>query len=258
MADLLDINYAGVNLTVPEEHVELTQAEYDALSEAEKKNGKVYFITDGINSNVVLNEWNDSKAFLNVDHNAAAKLYRAQIVHKDAAGNYISAINMDYRHDPATDTYSYPMIEQYRWDETLTADNKWARVAQYLPVDEDTTWADIGVLTGGTVGRIYAFRRNEWISFALRNTIPIDVPAKTHTVLIENMPERYTIKNGTLDFTIAVSPSTGVLIPAILRFTHGGSGENIVNNVTIWSEQALTKNVSGWFGCITYPAMPRT
>ena len=29
------------------EHVELTQAEYDALSDAEKNNGKVYFITDG-------------------------------------------------------------------------------------------------------------------------------------------------------------------------------------------------------------------
>lgn len=48
MADLLDINYAGVNLTVPEEHVELTQAEYDALSESEKKNGKVYFIKDAV------------------------------------------------------------------------------------------------------------------------------------------------------------------------------------------------------------------
>ena len=30
-----------------EEHVELTQAEYDALSTEEKNNGKVYFITDG-------------------------------------------------------------------------------------------------------------------------------------------------------------------------------------------------------------------
>lgn len=29
-----------------DEHVELTQVEYDALSESEKKNGKVYFITD--------------------------------------------------------------------------------------------------------------------------------------------------------------------------------------------------------------------
>ena len=48
MSDLLDINYAGVNLTVPEEHVELTQAEYDALPESEKKNGKVYFIKDAV------------------------------------------------------------------------------------------------------------------------------------------------------------------------------------------------------------------
>ena len=48
MSDLLDINYAGVNLTVPEEHVELTQAQYDALPESEKRNGKVYFITDAV------------------------------------------------------------------------------------------------------------------------------------------------------------------------------------------------------------------
>lgn len=32
------------------EYVSLTQAEYDALSEAEKDNGNIYFITDGVDS----------------------------------------------------------------------------------------------------------------------------------------------------------------------------------------------------------------
>lgn len=39
-----------------DEHVELTQAQYDALSQAEKTNGKVYFITDGGPEYTVIND----------------------------------------------------------------------------------------------------------------------------------------------------------------------------------------------------------
>ena len=38
------------------DHVELTQAEYDALSQAEKENGDVYFITDGVPEYTVIND----------------------------------------------------------------------------------------------------------------------------------------------------------------------------------------------------------
>ena len=50
MADLQSVQYSDKTFSLPSgsnDHVELTQAEYDALSEAEKNNGKVYFITDG-------------------------------------------------------------------------------------------------------------------------------------------------------------------------------------------------------------------
>lgn len=47
MADLRQITLGAQAFDVPEEHVELTQAEYDALTPAEKNNGKVYFVTDG-------------------------------------------------------------------------------------------------------------------------------------------------------------------------------------------------------------------
>lgn len=47
MADLRQITLDAQAFDVPEEHVELTQAEYDALTPAEKNNGKVYFVTDG-------------------------------------------------------------------------------------------------------------------------------------------------------------------------------------------------------------------
>ena len=36
------------------EYVSLTQAEYDALSEAEKDNGNIYFITDGVDSTTAI------------------------------------------------------------------------------------------------------------------------------------------------------------------------------------------------------------
>ena len=257
MGKLNQINYGGTSFTNESDHVELTQAQYDALSEAEKLNGKVYFITDGINANVVLNENNNTKSFVTVEHNEAAQLYRAQIAHKDAAGNYVSAINMDYRYNPTTNEYYNQHITQYRLDETLTTDNKWVMVAQYLPNDQDSAWTDVGALAGGAAGRVYGFRRNEWITLALRHTINVDVPAKMHTTVIENMPDRYSIKQGTLDFIVGVSPSSGVLLPAILRYTHGVSNGTIVNKVTLWCEQALTANVTSWFGCITYPAMPR-
>ena len=48
MGRLTQIQYGGLPLTVPQEHVELTQAEYDALPESEKKNGKVYFVKDAV------------------------------------------------------------------------------------------------------------------------------------------------------------------------------------------------------------------
>ena len=47
MADLRQITMGDQAFDVPEEHTELTQAQYTALSEEEKNNGKVYFITDG-------------------------------------------------------------------------------------------------------------------------------------------------------------------------------------------------------------------
>lgn len=233
---------------------EITQAQYDALSESEKKNGAVYFITDGVNSNVVLNENNSSKAFVTVQHDPASQVYRAQIAHKDAAGNNVSAINMVYKRDPVTNNYYSQHITQYRYDDTLTTDNKWVRAAQYLPTDEDTAWRNIGVLTTGTSNGMYVFRRNEWISLALRNTVPVDVPAKTWTELVPEMPDRYAMQNGVVDFIVGVAPSTGILVPAILRFEYTSSGKN---KVSIWCEQALTSGVSSWFGCITYPAMPR-
>lgn len=37
-------------------HTELTQAEYNALSQAEKENGEVYFITDGTPDNLIVND----------------------------------------------------------------------------------------------------------------------------------------------------------------------------------------------------------
>lgn len=49
MADLQSVTYGGTTYTIPAggDHVELTQAEYDALTQEEKNNGTVYFITDG-------------------------------------------------------------------------------------------------------------------------------------------------------------------------------------------------------------------
>lgn len=49
MADLQSVTYGETTYTIPVggDHVELTQAEYDALTQEEKNNGTVYFVTDG-------------------------------------------------------------------------------------------------------------------------------------------------------------------------------------------------------------------
>lgn len=45
-----------INASSGGDHIELTQAEYDALSQAEKENGTVYFITDGTPDYTIIND----------------------------------------------------------------------------------------------------------------------------------------------------------------------------------------------------------
>lgn len=132
------------------DHVELTQAEYDALTPEEKNNGKVYFITDGQvpSGGDVFDVYYNETSFADVDK-AIKEKKALRFCAKDLGGADITRVFsiVSYTWVPSENKY-------YLWyvSSGLPTDPENAGHIAYCTIDNTNTWSAVGVFTPEDTG----------------------------------------------------------------------------------------------------------
>ena len=212
MADLQSVQYSDKTFSLPTgeaEHVELTQAQYNALSDAEKMNGKVYFITDGQVPSVDFVKYIGDATDAAINASVAANTLQIVADYAETGGYKGMAFNIGEK-----------VVARYK----RKADNSWEETGRWM-ADEDTGWQ---TLTGSLIDLNYR-RKNGIIyvnasGFTLKDNIPAG------DTLIGTMPDGF---RPSLYFPTAVMTTLSKKVVGFLNFHPTGS-------VTLRAFEAIT------------------